>query len=194
VWLQQFRWRSIYIGFLALAGIGTIPYGVPVLSIESFLRYQEALPLSGQVRVERDSAGLLPQLYADMFGWESMAATVSRVYRSLPEKDRARCAIFAGNYGEAGAIDFYGPALGLPKAISPHNNYYFWGPGKYTGEVAIVFGERAEALRSHFETAEQVATISHPYAMAVERDLPVYVCRGPKAPLRMLWPALRFYL
>ncbi|MGD0456249.1 MAG: hypothetical protein ABSC21_00705 [Terriglobia bacterium] len=41
--------------------------------------------------------------------------------------------ILAGNYGGAGAIDFYGSRYALPKSISAHQNYY-WGPGQYTGE------------------------------------------------------------
>ena len=52
--------------------------------------------------------------------------------RSLPPAQRATAVVFTGNYGEAGAIDRYGPALGLPRAHSAHNAYARFGvpPGR----------------------------------------------------------------
>jgi hypothetical protein len=191
------RWKWLKVAYptvLVVSGIAMLPYGVPVLPVQAFLRYEDAIPLARSVKTERDSDGRMPQLYADMFGWESMAATVARVYHSLPPAEQAHCAILAGNYGEAGAIDFFGPRYGLPKAISGHNNYYLWGPRGYTGEVVILFGERAERVKRMFGEVEQAATISDPYAVRVENDLPVYICRRPKAPLAALWPQLKLYI
>jgi hypothetical protein len=54
--------------------------------------------------------------------------------------------ILIGNYGQAGAIDFYGQELELPKAISGHQNYYYWGLRGYTGEVVLLIGMRPEVL------------------------------------------------
>jgi hypothetical protein len=189
------KWlRLAYPAVLVVSGIIMLPYGVPLLPITTFLRYQDAIPLARSVKTERDTEEKLPQLYQDMFGWESMAATVARVYHSLPPSQQPRCAILAGNYGEAAAIDMFGARHGLPKAISGHNNYYLWGPRGYTGEVVILFGEHAESIKPMFEDAEQAALISNPYAVAAENDLPVYVCRRPKIPLAALWPKLRFYI
>jgi hypothetical protein len=81
-----------------------LPYGVPLLPVESLLSYQNVFSLASIVKMERDSDTNLYQLYTDMFGWESMAATVATAYHGLSASDRARCAILAGNYGEAGAI------------------------------------------------------------------------------------------
>ena len=144
--------------------------------------------------MERDSDTNLHQLYADMFGWENIAATVGSVYSGLPTFERERCAILAGNYGEAGAIDFFGARYGLPKAISGHNNYYLWGARGYTGEVVILFGEHAEVIKTMFSEVVHVATIYNPHAVNAERYLPVYVCRKPRAPLTTLWPSLKYYI
>jgi len=174
-----------------LGGLIGVPFGVPVLPVDSFLRYSQALPYSNLVKTERDAVPVeMPQLYADMFGWETMAGTVARVYRDLPAADRADCAILAGNYGEAGAVDYYGPALGLPKAISGHNSYFDWGPRGYSGACAIVFGERSDEFITWFGDVERAATVASPHAMPNERAVPVYVCRKPRAPLAVLW--LRF--
>ena len=90
--------------------------------------------------------GPLPQLFADQFGWEEMAATVARAFHALPPEVQAKTAIFGQNYGQAGAIDLFGPKYGLPKAISGHQNYFLWGPRGYTGESMIVMGDRQERL------------------------------------------------
>ena len=193
--LLRRKWlRLAYPAVLVVSGIATIPYGVPVLPVETFLRYADVLQLARAVKPERDSDQRLTQLYADMFGWESMTVTVAAAYQSLPPAERARCAILAGNYGEAGAIDLFGARHGLPKAISGHNNYYLWGPRGYTGEVAIVFGEHAEFIKSMFEQVELAGTITSPYAVPAEQNLPVYICRRPKVPLAELWAKLRFYI
>src|SRR6266571_4343604 len=70
----------------------------------------------------------LPQHFADRFGWKEMVRSVARAYHSLPSYDQKRAAIFCQNYGQAGAIDFFGPTYGLPPAISGHQNYFVWGP------------------------------------------------------------------
>jgi hypothetical protein len=70
---------------------------------------------------------VLPQYFADMFGWREMAEQVSAVYRALPVADRERAVFFGRNYGEAAALDVYGPSYQGPPAISGHNSYFLWG-------------------------------------------------------------------
>ena len=108
--------------------------------------------------------------------------------------DQAGCAILAGNYGEAGAIDHFGPALGLPAAISGHNSYYFWGPRAYTGSCVILFGERADELKELFEDVRFAGTITDPHAAVAERNVHVYICRKPRAPLAELWPHFKLII
>ena len=103
-------------------------------------------------------------------------------------------AILTGNYGEAGAIDYYGPRLGLPKAISGHNSYFYWGRRNYSGECVILFGDNAETTKKLFGDVQQVATITNPYAMPGEQNLPVYLCRKPSAPLAELWPHFKLII
>ena len=189
------RWlRPCYPALLILSGIFTVPYGVPLLPVDAFIKYSQSLPYARWVKTEHDSTSALPQTYADMFGWENMTGTIARVYYNLPKTEQANCAILAGNYGEAGAIDYYGPRLGLPRAISGHNNYFLWGPRSYSGECVILFGERAEENKKFFGEAELVATISDPLAMPSEQNVPVYLCRKPQAPLATLWPRFKLII
>ncbi|HEX8500226.1 MAG TPA: glycosyltransferase family 39 protein [Pyrinomonadaceae bacterium] len=184
--------RPASVALLAAGGALTAPLALPVLPVETLVRYQRALGLEAP-RTEKLRLADLPQHYADMHGWEEMTEAVARVYDSLPPDERGRCAVFARNYGEAGAIDFFGPRRGLPKAIGKHQNYFLWGPRDYTGECVITVGEREEGVRESFEQVELAATFTHPYVLPHENDLPVFVCRRPKRPLKEIWLDVKCY-
>ena len=177
---------------LVAGGIALAPFGLPLLPVETFLRYQKAIGIEPP-RTESSHTAELPQIYADQFGWEEMTATVARIYQSLSPEERAKTAIFGNNYGEAGAIDFFGRKYGLPKAVSAHQNYFFWGPREYTGEIVIVLGGTRRDLEQRFHAVEEAAVLYHPYAMPFE-NRPVYLCRGLKEPLKELWPKLKRWL
>jgi hypothetical protein len=99
--------------------------------------------------------------------------------------------VFAQDYGQAGAIDFFGPRYGLPKALSGHQTYYLWGPRNYSGQCLIVLDDKKEVLDKLFEQVEYVGTSAdNPYAL--ERRIPVFLCRGAKfGTLRDLWPKVK---
>jgi hypothetical protein len=118
---------------------------------------------------------------------------VAGVFQSLPADDRPKAAILARNYGQAGAIEYFGPSYGLPRPISAHNNYFLWGPQQYTGEVVITVGIKIEKLRPLFNQIELAATIRNEYAIPEENNVPVYICRQPKTTLQKVWPSLKFY-
>ena len=82
------------------------PLALPVLPPETFIKYSKTLGLSPSVG-ERHEMGALPQHYADMFGWEDLARTVSEVYETLSPDEKKKTVVFGRNYGEAGAIDFF---------------------------------------------------------------------------------------
>ena len=151
VWLESVTQRRLWVWAkpalaLAIIAIGGIyaPTVLPMLSVPKFLAYEHTLGIEQQ-KFEHQPEGVLPQLYADMFGWEGIAQRVAAYYHSLPPEEQARTAIFANNYGDAGAIDFFGPRYGLPKSIGGHQNYWIWGPREYTGESLIVLGEGHES-------------------------------------------------
>ncbi|HEV8129516.1 MAG TPA: glycosyltransferase family 39 protein, partial [Candidatus Eisenbacteria bacterium] len=131
--------RPAALGAVALLGLPIVPMGIPVLPVDQYIAYSRAIGVRPKPQ-EHSAESDLPQVFADMFGWEEMVQRVARVYHALPREDQARCSIFAENYGEAGAIDFFGPRYGLPPAISRHNNYWLWGPRGGSGEVMILVG------------------------------------------------------
>lgn len=182
--------KPVTVSFLILGGVSAAPMALPVLPVETYISYSEFLGLAAPP-TERHEMGRLPQHYADMFGWENMAATVAKAYQQLSLEEREKCGIFTGNYGEAGAINFFGQKLGLPKAISGHNNYWLWGPREYTGEVMLFIGVREHHLKSMFKEVKQVEIIKHKYVMPYENNLPVYLCKGPMLSMEEIWPRLK---
>lgn len=184
--------RPAFVFVLLAGGALLLPFGLPLLPVETFIRYQRFVGLEPP-RTEKLKLAELPQVYADMFGWEEMTRVVAGVYDSLPTEERGRCAIFARNYGEAGAIDFFGPRYGLPKSIAGHQNYFLWGPRDYTGECVITVGEKLEDVQKAFDQIEQAATFTHPYVLPHENNQPVFVCRKPKRPLKEIWPQVKCY-
>ena len=102
--------------------------------------------------------------------------------------------IYASNYGEAGAIDHFGRAYGLPKAISPHQSYYLWGLGDIGEDAStiIVLGSTLDDAEEYCGRVEERSLVEHPYAMGEER-FNILVCRDMKTPLSELWPKLKHW-
>lgn len=98
------------------------------------------------------------------------------------------------NYGEAGAIDYYGRRYRLPPARSPHNSYYFWGSGRERPSVVILVGWSTEEVASLFAQVEVAGRFESPYAMPFEMRWPVHVCRGPRMPLEMAWRRAKMFI
>ncbi|MCX6911852.1 MAG: glycosyltransferase family 39 protein [Verrucomicrobia bacterium] len=184
---RRLAWlKAALLALLVAGGLSIAPVVLPVLPIDKTDAY-----------ITASTAGLLKNAWEvtstfhDEHGWENQAKVVAEVFRRLSPEEQADCIIVAGNFGEAGAIDFYGPALGLPPATSTHQNYYFWGPPAKSGNLVIAFGVGRDALQQYFGDVQQVATIRSPQAVRGEQNIPVYICRKPLVNLKEAWPKFR---
>jgi len=185
-------WKPAILAPIAASAMVAAPLALPILPVQAAVRYTELLHVK-DVRVEVQTEGELPQLFADMFGWENQVATVAAVRRRLPPEEQRRAVILAGAYGEAAAVDYFGARYGLPKAICAENAYYLWGSRGANNEVVIAFGINRTKLGQVFEEIQQVDTIRSPYAMPDETDLPVFVCRKPRLSFERAWPILHSF-
>ena len=177
---------------MLVTGVIAAPLAVPLLPVETFIRYAAVVGI--QYVDERHQMGRLPMFYADMFGWQNMAEQVAAVFHQLSPDEQTHTAIFGQDYGQAGAIDYFGPRLGLPHAISGHNNYYLWGPGPVDPQVVIVIGGGGTGARKLFADVQPAGLIVDPNAMPYESNLTIWVCRRPKISLREYWPHLKHYI
>jgi MFS family permease len=197
VWIEGATTRRVWVWVkpalvLAITAISGIyaPTILPVLSVPAFLAYEHRMGIEQQ-KFEHEKEGVLPQIYADMFGWEQIAQTVATYYHSLPPEEQSKTAIFANNYGDGGAIDFFGPRYGLPKAIGNHQSYWIWGPRQYTGESIIVLGDYDERNMQTKCTSYSIVGNTHYPLSRPEEWLPIYHCRGFKWNLQEIWPQMK---
>ena len=201
---NRWKWsRTVYTLLLLGSTIILAPTVSPILSPEGAVAYQRKLGFEPP-KAENQQTGPLPQYFADEFGWREMAEATARVYKSLSPEEQQRTAIFANNYGEAGAIDFFGPRLGLPKSICNHQSYWLWGPRDYDGSIVIVLGSDGSGDREHFQSVEAAGRAEHPYSRRDEH-FDIFLCRGfsvlyavagqpaMQTDLRQFWPQTKNY-
>ncbi len=180
VWLERsVGSRLLRRAWVAAAVVTTLvltPILLPVLPADVMAR-------SGLLKV--------PTL-AEMYGWPDLAHEVAAAYASLHPSERRGAMVLASNYGEAGALDLYGPGLGLPPVVSPHLTYYYWAPARMSPNVVIAVGYERQDLEPLFADVTQVGTISNSYGVAnQEAGMPIFVCRSPRRPLWQAWPSLK---
>jgi hypothetical protein len=133
---------------------------------------------------------------ADEIGWPDLVADVAGVRDQLPPGDRQRVTILAGNYGEAGAIDFYGPRYGLPEPISPVNSFYDRGYGSPDPDTVITVGYSAARLSRVFASCSLAGHVHIPWGVRNEESEyhpDIYICRQPKLSWDQLWPKLHSF-
>ena len=191
--LKRWVWVKPVLAMAIVAASGIyIPTILPILSVPHFLSYEHAMGIEQQ-KLENQPQGVLPQIYADMFGWEQIAQRVAAYYNTLSPEEQQKTAIFANNYGDAGAIDFFGPKYGLPKAIGNHQNYWIWGPREYTGESLIVLGDENERnMQTKCASYSIIGNTNYPLSRPDEW-LPIYHCRGFKWNLQEIWPQMKHW-
>jgi len=169
-----------------------LPFAVPILPIKTFIRYSAAIGIKPSTS-ERKKLSELPQFYADMFGWEALAEDVSAVYLSLPEVERASAVVFAGNYGEAASLEYYSGKYALPRIISTHNSYWFWGYPKEGIRTVIVLRGKEEDHRKSCDEVTLAAVHTCHYCMPYENNMPIYVCRGLRVSPAEIWKNQRSF-
>jgi Dolichyl-phosphate-mannose-protein mannosyltransferase len=180
------RWGMV--GLVSAFGVFALPLGLPILPPQVMVHY--AGNIGAARRTNQGEFGQLPQDFADMLGWEAQVRAVARVYHELPPAERDEVVIVGDNYGEAGALDFYGPRYGLPPPISAAGTFWQFGPGQRPGTVVIVLGEEPRSLHDYADSVVLAARVANPWGVAEERDVPIVVGRRPRTTIQALWPSL----
>jgi len=159
------------------------PLARPLLPVQTFIGYQSAFTL-GTSNNESKGLAVLPQFYADMFGWEDLAKDIYKVYQSLPEEEKKHTIIYCNNYGEAAAIEYFSKKDNLPGVVCPHNNYWYWWPENNNVTTVIIIGGNIENHQKSLEQVEQAGVHKTKYAMPYENNLNIYIGRGLKKSIR----------
>lgn len=176
--------KAAIVTVIAVAGAVIAPLALPLLSPQNYVAYTEKLHVSPS-KTEVNHNGPLPQFLGDQFGWPELVEQVASIYNAMPAEQRARTAILAGNYGEAGAIDLFGPKYGLPTALSGHQNHYYWGTRGFTGDTVITIQYGPRYLGEICDSVQEAAVHTSRWGMAEENHA-IYVCHL-KQPLAAIW-------
>jgi hypothetical protein len=175
-------------GLLLLGGVLLAPLSLPILSMKATERYIRGITFGAADKVYELTGDL-----HGMFGWRERVAAIAGVWDGLPPGERERTAIFAGWYGLAAAVDYFGPAYGLPGAFSGHMSYHLWGPPARAVDTWLVIGVSERDLASYFEEMIPGAEVELEDVNPWERRFVVLVCRRSQVDLREAWPRLRHW-
>ena len=176
--------------FLMLAGALLLPVGAPILPRAALARYAARLGVARAVTTNQGTVLPLPQDFADMIGWEELAAAVAAAYRSLPEEERARTVIVGGNYGRAGALAMYATRYGLPYPVEPQWGLLQLGPARTPIDILIIAGGTVADLQPLCRSVSEIARTSNPWGVEEERDVPIHLCRDLMQPPAVIWRQL----
>ncbi len=183
--------KPVIAAVVVVSGAYLSPIVVPVFSPERFLAYTRTLPFKLPVNEHSHARAALPQWYSDQFGWKEIADETAVAWNRIPQDERSDCGIFAQDYGQAGAIDFFGRREGLPGAMSGDRTYWIWGPRGYSGNCMIVLDDRKEVLEGYWNQVEFIGR-SAPNTYALEQQIPVFLCTGKKFDSwANVWPHLK---
>jgi 4-amino-4-deoxy-L-arabinose transferase-like glycosyltransferase len=130
----------------------------------------------------------------EMVGWQDLTAQVAKIYQSVPDSEKPRTVILAGNYGEAGALDLYGPEYGLPHVISGANSLWYRGYGEPEPETVIAVGFERGQAEMFFGQCKPVGLVTNRYNVRNEESLHhtgLYLCQQPRQPWSEMWQDMR---
>jgi hypothetical protein len=178
---------------IVLALVTGAPMSIPLLPPDRYVAYERALGLKPPAEA-REEPSELPLHFALRFYGVPLVRAVSAAYESLSPDERERVVILADSFHEAGGVNVLGPAVGLPRAIGIHNNYWLWGPGAVADNIFLVVAPTGSELLTLFTSVERAAEIDCRWCMPFQRDKAVYVGRDPRRPLREVWPELKEFL
>ncbi|MEA5154653.1 glycosyltransferase family 39 protein [Raineyella sp.] len=172
-WATTMQRRRAVAGLLAANALTSVVFDLPVLPIEkSPTRYVNPLAL-------------------DASFWPTYVRQVADAYEAYSPKNPGTTVVLAGDYGEAGAIDRFGPAMGLPSVYSGHNTLGWLAPPPNTATAVVAVGIPLTTLSDHFLSCTQVGRLDNGYAIKMyQQGQPIVVCDGRRDPWPTIWSDL----
>lgn len=174
VWLERitaYRWhwmRYATVAVITILFIPIIPLALPVWKPEQLTDYykRSGLDKSGVLKWEDLKDHPLPQDFADMISWREMATKVSAAYASLPDSVKQSTLVYCRNYGQAGAVTYFGKDL--PQVDTDNASFLFWMPETYHARNILFVGGRLpdkdDIVFQQFQSYQMIDSIANPFA------------------------------
>jgi len=177
--LQGRKWIALgYLSLLSLSGLALLPYGLPILPLESYIRLYH-------FKENNDKKIPLPfENYYSRAIWDQILTRVSDTYRNLPPAEQKSCFIWGRHYSQAGGINLLGKKYNLPPAFSFHSSCYNWVP-EFSKDITVIGINDANLEKDYwhqyFEEVDEVGLINNPYATDYRwYTQHIYLCRRLK--------------
>jgi hypothetical protein len=182
--------RYIMVAVSMVMGYGFIMIGLPVMPPQQLAAHYAKSGIArsaGALRWEDLKDHPLPQDFADMLSWKEMTQKVAQAYSTLDAKQKSETLLFCDNYGQAAAVNYYGPQYGLPPAYSTNASFLYWMPADYykCNNLLLVTDDQQEmqhAFVHGFASAKLMDSITNPYAR--EYGSLIILLKGPSADIR----------
>lgn len=159
-----------------------IPFGIPVLPFEKVPGYVEKtkhLIIYPFYRWEDGKVHDISQIYADMTGWHELAGYVGKAYNLISQEEKKKCTIFIEeNYGDAGAIHFYGKEFSVPEPITFLDSYIIWAPDSIPAGPIIYINFEPGGFNALYNNITEIGCVNDKYFR--ESGLKVFLCSDPK--------------
>ena len=136
------------------------------------------------------------ETFVEMVGWQDLVAQVAEVYATIPEEEKPRTAIVAGNYGEAGALELYGGPYQLPPVISGANSLWARGFGDPAPETVITIGVDMTTALRFMRDCQAAGRITNAYGVDNEESTSqtgLAICRQPLVPWEEIWANMQWF-
>lgn len=180
---HQMRWlRYALPVFMLVMGALVLPAALPLFPPEQEARFAQKMAqvpgLQDILRWEDGNYYALPQDFADMMGWQELGQKVGEVWQSIPDKSGA--AIYAENYGQAGAIEHFGKKYGVANVLSFSDNYRYWLPDSLPANfhtLIYVNDELGDDMPGFFHKIEKVWELDMP--LSRQHGNQIYLCQQP---------------
>jgi 4-amino-4-deoxy-L-arabinose transferase-like glycosyltransferase len=187
------RWlRPAAVSVAIASGLFVAPITLPLLPPERVASYAQATGILP--KIERGKTSPIPQWLADRTGWPEFVDDMAAAVATLTPEERSRAILFAPSYGQAGALELYGPSRGLPATtISNQNTYHLWSTGRTDSDVLVAAGAREDELRRFYRDVRQFGVHHCDYCMSWRNGMKIWIAKGAREPLSAAWPGMRHF-
>jgi len=182
-WSEGRNWLRFTLPLVSLLMIVPIlPVAWPFLSAQGLQEYGEKYGMESFFRWEDGQVHTLPQDFADMFGWQELAELVGQAHDQVEEKEH--CLIYCSNFGQAGAVDYFGKKYALPPVHSFADSWKLWLPEQVSAAhhtLIYVNDNLGEDVEDLFASITLIGQVENEFAR--ERGTLVYRCEKPRSSL-----------
>jgi dolichyl-phosphate-mannose-protein mannosyltransferase len=170
------------------------PLASVALTLTTLLLLPVAIPIVPVTSLADSSINDLNPEMGEQVGWPDLAREVERVWHTIPTAERSTAIVLTANYGEAGALERFGPNVGLPQPYSVHNDYWWWGPPPERTSTVVLVGWSKGSASRYFGSVRRAGTIRNAYGVANDEEgSPILVASDPRRPLPAMWGRMRSY-